>query len=167
MLTGIIQDLFAYTRWANTRVLDAAAALSPEQLTRDMGSSFPSIHATLVHMLSAEWIWLSRWQGISPPGPPPEWRLETVADLHERWTAIEDEREAFLLGLDDATLGRTVEYRTMRGDPSEGLLYELLLHAVNHSTYHRGQVVTMLRQVGAPGVSTDLVLYHRERAKAV
>lgn len=165
MLTDIIRDLYDYTRWANARVLDAASALPQQDFTRDLGSSFPSIRDTLVHMLGAEWIWLTRWKGASPPGLPEDWALETVTDVRARWAAVEAERDAFLGTLDDAGLARIIDYRTLRGDALSGPLQELLLHAVNHSTYHRGQVVTLLRQVGAPGVSTDLVLYHRLRGR--
>lgn len=165
-MIDLVRDLYGYTDWANARVLDAAAGLPQDAFTRDLGSSFPSVHATLVHMLGAEWIWLMRWQGESPPGMPADWTVATVADLRERWDAVAAERRAFLTPLDDAALRRVLDYRNMRGDPFRAPLYEILLHAVNHATYHRGQIVTMLRQLGAPGVTTDLVVYQRERARS-
>lgn len=166
MTPDIIRDLYAYTDWANARVLDAVAGLPQEAFTRDLGSSFPSVHATLVHMLGAEWIWLKRWQGESPPGMPAHWPLVTAADVRERWNGVAAERRSFLASLDDARLRAILDYRNMRGDAFRAPLFEILLHAVNHATYHRGQIVTMLRQLGAPGVGTDLVVYHRERARS-
>jgi len=58
--------LLDYHYWARDRVLDAVEALTPEQLTRDMGNSFKSVLDTLAHLHSSEWIWLSRWHGESP-----------------------------------------------------------------------------------------------------
>src|SRR5271154_166396 len=56
-----IKFLFEYDRWANNRALQAAAALTAEQFTQDLGGAFPSMRDTLVHILGAEWIWLTFW----------------------------------------------------------------------------------------------------------
>lgn len=60
------RELYAY-RWANQRILSAAAVLSPEELARDVRSSFPSLPATLSHLLSSDWVWRERWNGRYPP----------------------------------------------------------------------------------------------------
>jgi uncharacterized damage-inducible protein DinB len=159
-----IRDLYAYTRWANRRVLDAAARLSPEQLSRDLGSSFPSVRETLAHVLAGEWIWLTRWRGSSPPGLPESWDLSSLEVVRAQWAEVEADQRAFVEGLDEAALDRVVAYRDTRGDPYENPLGQLLRHVVNHSTYHRGQVITMLRQLGAEAVATDYVVYLRQRA---
>jgi uncharacterized damage-inducible protein DinB len=158
-----MRDLYAYNRWANRRVLDVAARLSPEQLSRDLGSSFPSVRETLAHVLAGEWIWLTRWRGSSPPGLPESWDLSSLEVVRAQWAEVEADQRAFVEGLDEAALDRVVAYRDTRGDPYENPLGQLLRHVVNHSTYHRGQVVTMLRQLGAEAVATDLVLFCRER----
>ena len=159
-----IRDLYGYNRWANERVLEATAALDAERFTRDMGSSFPSVRDTLIHVLSSDWVWLERWHGRSPAARPAEWVLETHAQVAERWRAIQDEREAFIETLSPASLETIIDYRTTRGEPYRGPLEQLLRHVVNHSTYHRGQITTMLRQLGATPASTDLVAYHRTLA---
>lgn len=166
MSIDMVRDLYAYTEWANERVLGAAAGLSQEAFTRDLGSSFPSIRDTLAHMLGAEWIWLRRWLGESPATAPAEWVLGTVADIQTLWAGVAAQRREFLGALDAAALTRVIDYRSLRGDPFRAPLIELLLHGVNHTTYHRGQVITMLRQSGAEGVNTDLVTYHRHLARA-
>jgi uncharacterized damage-inducible protein DinB len=159
-----MRDLYAYNRWANRRVLDAAARLSPEQLSRDLGSSFPSVRETLAHVLAAEWVWLTRWRGSSPPGLPESWDLSSLEVVRAQWAEVEADQRAFVEGLDEAALDRVVAYRDTRGTPYENPLGQLLRHVVNHSTYHRGQVITMLRQLGAEAVATDYVVYLRERA---
>ncbi|HEU5210142.1 MAG TPA: DinB family protein [Longimicrobiales bacterium] len=158
-----LKRLFTYTDWANGAILDATAALQHEQLTRDLHSSFPSVRDTLVHIAESDWIWLRRWTVESPAGPP-DWRVETHADVRQRWEDVMRERQAFLAPLDDAAMQRTVEYRRLDGSEHRSALWELLLHVVNHSTYHRGQVTTMLRQLGAPTVATDMTRWYREHA---
>lgn len=158
------RDLYAYNRWANRRILDTAARLSPEELSRDLGSSFPSVLETLAHVLAAEWIWLVRWRGSSPPGLPESWDLSSLEAVRARWADVEADQRAFVEGLDGAALDRVVAYRDTRGNPYQNPLGQLLRHVVHHSTYHRGQVITLLRQLGADAVATDYVVYLRERA---
>lgn len=157
-----IRELYEYNRWANGRVLDATSRLSTEEFTRDLRNSFASVRDTLVHILGAEWIWLSRWRGVSPRGAPEDWADSTHDQLRARWREVEADQAAFLASLTEDALDRIVSYTNTRGRPFANPLAALLLHAVNHSTYHRGQVTTMSRQLGAQPASTDLVLFYRE-----
>lgn len=159
-----LRDLYAYNRWANDRLLDATARLSAEDLARPIVSSFPSVLGTLVHVAESDWVWLRRWQGESPTGPP-AWDRATHGAVRTAWEAVQDERDAYLAGLDDAALLRTVDYRRIDGEPNRNPLWQLLRHVVNHSTYHRGQLTMMLRQLGAATVSTDLTAYYRTLAR--
>lgn len=160
---GEIRDLYAYHRWANGRVLDAVLALDAEAYGRGLVSSFPSIRETVVHALSAEWVWLRRWKGRSPTAMPVGWAEMPVDELAAAWSVVEAEQGHFVAGLGSEDLDRVVEYRDMRGDAFAQPLWQLLRHVVNHATYHRGQIVTLLRQVGAEPPSTDMVLFHRTR----
>jgi uncharacterized damage-inducible protein DinB len=161
-----IRELFAYNRWANRRMLDAVARLSDEQFRREIPSSFPSVEKTLGHMLGSEWVWLQRWHGNSPMALPADWDLSRLDAIRARWRAVEEERDAFLQSLDDGDLQRTVAARTFAGVRYETPLWQMLRHVVNHATYHRGQVTTMLRQLGATPPATDLILYYRESQAA-
>jgi uncharacterized damage-inducible protein DinB len=157
------RDLFGYHRWANGRVLDATAALPAEQFDRDLGNSFGSIRGTLVHMLGADWVWLSRWTGTSPKAFP-DWDVSTHALLRERWREIEGKQKEYLDGLGEADVDRVITYTLFAGTTGSNPLGELMRHVVNHSTYHRGQVVTMLRQLkAADPPHTDLIVYYRGR----
>lgn len=162
-----MKELYAYDRWANARILGACAPVPGSELSRDLSGSFPSVLATLSHILAANWIWLERWHGRSPAGVPASWGLTDLPKLRERWGEVERGQARFVDDLEPADLERTVDYRNSAGIAFAAPLAQLMRHVVNHSTYHRGQVVTMLRQLGAEAVSTDLVLYHRERAAAV
>jgi uncharacterized damage-inducible protein DinB len=159
-----IRLLYDYDGWANRRILDACAALAPEQFTRDMGSSFRSVRDTLAHILGAQWIWLERFQGRSPGALPKADQFPDLTALRARWDEVQRDLLAYVGGLSAGELDGTFEYRTSRGDVFRNVLWQTLQHLVNHGSYHRGQVTTMLRQLGAAPVSTDLIGFYRERA---
>jgi uncharacterized damage-inducible protein DinB len=157
-----VRELFAYSRWANERVFSVAERLTPADLSASVASSFPSVRSTLRHIVLAEWVWLRRWRGEHPTSEP-SWATEgDLADLRGQLAAVESERAQYLAALADEDLGRVVEYKTMSGQTQADPLGSLIRHVVNHSTYHRGQVATQLRQLGQSPPSTDLVLWLRE-----
>jgi uncharacterized damage-inducible protein DinB len=159
-----VRSLYAFNRWANRRFLGVLETLDEERLARPIESSFPSLVGTFAHMVAAEWVWLRRWLGENPTAFPGWLVAPRLDDLAARLAEVEAERAAFLAGLGDADLQARVSYRTLAGDPFANRLLDLLLHVVNHASYHRGQLTTMLRQVGATPPATDYVLFDRERA---
>lgn len=155
-----VRRLFDYTEWANTRMTAELLAFSEEQLDRNIPSSLPTIRETLAHIFSAEWIWLRRWKGESPTVAPP-WD-GGIASLVAEYGYLRSERAELLRSLTDEDLGRAISYRTIKGDPFTQPLGELFLHVVNHSTYHRGQLTTMIRQAGGTPPGTDYIVFVRE-----
>jgi uncharacterized damage-inducible protein DinB len=150
-------ELFDYNAWANRTIFDAVAQLPAEQYFRDLKSSYGGIHGTLAHIVWAEQLWLHRWLGKPNPAVPQETDLKSV------WEAVEAERTSFLT---DFTEHRLEETRLVK--PSSGGEYvhtyrQMFRHFINHSSYHRGQIVTFLRQLGHKPPSTDLILYYRRR----
>ena len=161
---AFLTELYAYNRWANGKTLDAASPLSEEERKRPMGNSFSSLHDTLVHILGAEWIWLERWLGRSPRSLPTPDEIAPWEALCSRWKRVEEDQQRFLTQLTNPDLVRPVSYVNLRGQTWTYPLWQLLTHVVNHSTYHRGQATTLLRQMGAKAVSTDFLLYYDEKA---
>lgn len=159
--------LYDYNAWANRRALDAAGALTKEQFTKPMGSSFGSVRDTLAHVCGAEWIWLERFQGRSPASLPNTGEFEDVASLREKWSEQEARLLAFVGKLTQEDLDRVMEYKTLKFGVYRNPLWQSMQHLVNHGTYHRGQVTTLLRQLGAQAILTDLMHFYRERATAV
>ncbi len=159
-----IRELYEYTRWANQRTLSAAAKLDPEKFTRAMGNSFASVRDTLSHILSGEWIWLERWQGRFPADLLNPTDFPTVQSLETRWKAIDQDREQFMMGLTPQRLNQDLAYLNRAGLRFSYPLWQQMIHVVNHSTYHRGQVTTMLRQLGAEPAVTDFLVYYDEKA---
>ena len=162
---ALMEKQFEYDRWANARMLGVVAGLSPEAFLKDLGSSFGSIRNTLAHILSAEWAWLERWNGTSPKQMLDPAGFPDVAALRARWAQVEQEQQAFLGALSQERLEADIDYFNLQGEPVTLPLWQLMLHMINHSSYHRGQVTTMLRQVGAKPVSTDLVGFYRGQKK--
>ena len=161
-----IRELYGYNRWANARSLEAAAAVSTEDFTREVGGSFASLRGTLAHMYGAEWIWLQRWKGISPRQLPFSLEFPDVASIRSRWQAVENERQVFLDALEPARLAEVLSYVNLQGQTFAYPLRRMLQHVVNHGTYHRGQITTLLRQLGAAPLATDLLLYDDGKTKA-
>lgn len=155
--------LLEYTIWANHRVMRASATLSVEEFKRDLGSSHGGVLGTLTHMMGAEWIWLERWKGVSHTRGIDEGEFPDIVALRDRWTLIEEHRDFWFQSLKESALAETITYRNLAGQEYQGALWQLVQHMVNHSTYHRGQVVTLLRILGAKTVSTDLVVWDRDR----
>jgi uncharacterized damage-inducible protein DinB len=156
--------LVDYHYWARDRVLDAAAELAPDQFTRDMGSSFRSVRDTLAHFYSAEWAWCERWNGQSPKAHVSPESFPDVETLRVTWRELESSVRAVLERMGERDLGRVIEYTMFNGDARASVFWQMLQHVVNHASYHRGQVTTMLRQLGAaPPESMDLITFYRIR----
>ncbi len=158
--------LFKYNAWADRRVLEAASALTQEQFTKQMGSSFSSVRDTLVHIYGVEWLWLERFQGRSPSAIPDDPAFADIANLKASWGAFEPKLLNFVRGLTKEGLDAVMEYKTMKYGVYSNPLWQSMLHLVNHGTYHRGQITTMLRQLGAQPILTDLMHFYREQAAA-
>ncbi len=162
-----LQLLYEYDRWANNRVLQAASALSIEEFTRDLGGSFRSVRDTLVHIIAAEWAWLTIWNEPSPSSAfvthdlwtrlhaifPPN-AFPDVAAVQLRWAEVEREQVEFVNRVTNESLERMVPVRS-----TQISLAHLMQHLANHSTYHRGQVSLMMRQLAAEPVATDFALF--------
>lgn len=158
-----IRELYVYNRWADQRSLTAAAKLDKATFVRPMGNSFSSVRDTLAHILSAEWIWLERWNGISPSAMLDASSFPTAESLKARWQTVAEDYHQFLHSLTVARLQENLAYINRAGERYAYPLWQQMVHVVNHSTYHRGQVTTLLRQLGAQPVDTDFLAYYDER----
>lgn len=152
---SLLGDLYDYNYWARDRQLEACAALTDEQFVRPMGNSFPSVRDTLAHLVGAEWVWLERWHGRSPRALPPGSDFTTLGAIEKRWREVERDVRAYLATLTEQALLRPLEYVNLKGEPFTYPLWQTLVHVVNHQTYHRGQITTLLRQLGTVAVPID------------
>ena len=152
-----VQQLFRHNEWANSRILDVAGELTPEQFRRTVGGSYPSVQATLSHIMWAEWMWFERWSGGAPkPTLVPE-DFPSVRDLRDRWRDITRSLNGFIGGLTAERLQQVVQYVNFRGEVWKYPLWRQLYHLLCHSSYHRGQVTNMVRQMGIQPCTTDFL----------
>jgi uncharacterized damage-inducible protein DinB len=159
-----LKTLVDYHYWARDRMFEALEPLTSEQFNRDLGSSFKSLRETVVHIYAAEWAWQSRWDGHSPAGLVTGEPLDDLGAIRRAWTSHEAKVRAFVDGLGAAGVARVFEYKLLSQQPGSSPFWQMLQHVVNHASYHRGQVTTMLRQVGAaPAKSMDMIAFYRTR----
>jgi len=166
--------LFEYDRWANDRTLQAASALTGEQFRHDLGGAFASVRDTLVHILGAEWIWLYFWTAYRDDPTPGAAILADArasrntqfnptlfpghADVAAKWAELRSQQLAFLYSLTDSQVAMMVPHRNTHVP-----LAQQMQHLANHSTYHRGQVALMMRQLHAEPIATDFHIFIAER----
>ena len=158
MTIAEILDLYEYNRWAHERCLDATADLSDDQYSEKLVGSFPSLRGTLEHLLATEVVWLSRWEGHSLGDAPDYGGCKDVTSLRSLWNSFWHRQRSFLEALNEEDLLQLVAIRTRSGIETVQPLGDTLVHVVNHSTYHRGQIATQIRQLGATPPSTDYFL---------
>src|SRR3954464_10454594 len=151
-----------YHRWANQRIIEATRSLSTEQLHKDHGTSFKSIFGTLVHIYQADSAWFGRIHGnpdsqttTYPPKPD-------LAGLAADWFALLDLSLEWSAKLNEAEWNKIISYKDSKGNSHQTLLLPIILHLVNHGSYHRGQVSSLLRQSGITPPSTDLIAFYRQ-----
>ncbi|SDI08336.1 DinB family protein [Desulfosporosinus hippei] len=155
-----IIELYGYNAWANKTLMSVVKNLETEEFIRNLSSSFKSIRDTMVHILGAEELWLSRWIGeqgrtlLNPVDYP------NYLAMAERWGDFSSQIDSFLMSLTETELLEEISYKNLEGVAYTLELWKQMLHVTNHSSFHRGQVVTMLRQVNKQPPSLDMIYYY-------
>ena len=150
----MLVEQLRYSAWATKRVLESTASVPPEEYRRDL-------YSILSHIYQADSIWFDRLVGRPTSNLAAYEAPVEHSALADRWMAVHDRYIAWAQSLD---ADRVVAYRNIKGEAFESPVWQIVLHVVNHATYHRGQVTTMLRQLGRTPVSTDLIAYYRSEA---
>lgn len=162
MNTHDIQLLYRYNSWANTRILDAASKVSAEQFLAPANYPHGGLRDTLTHTLFAEWLWRKRWEGESPTRFMKPEEFPTFESLHSRWLEEEKVLNDFVASLTDEKLNTIFQYKTTAGEPRENILWQVMVHVVNHGTQHRSEAAAMLTDLGHSPGDMDMILYLRE-----
>lgn len=158
-LVQTVRGLLGYTIWADRTVLDALKRVGAEDLTRETGTSFGSLLGTMAHILGSEQLWLSRFLGVPLSQLPGVEDFQTLDALLASYEDFWPQLEFFLASLLADQLDQEFVWTNSRGETHSAPFRQVLLHFVNHATYHRGQVVSLLRQLGHEPPHTDLVYY--------
>jgi len=162
-LTEHFQLLARYNRVANDAVLDGCAQVAPEVLSKPSTAPFWTIMGLLEHVLAADEVWLTRFQGVGaqlPPGPPPQ---RALAEFRAARAALDLKVEDFIAGLSEEDLDATFTTTNSLGEKMTAPLSRFIAHLFNHQTHHRGQVQLLLRDASVTGLALDL---HRLMARS-
>ena len=159
-----VRTLLEYHYWARDIMLDAVTMVSSEQFTQPVESSFRSLRDTVAHLYGAELTWYRRWIGESPSAQIAYDQFPDVSSIRMAWNDLEGNVRALVDSLDEEGVSRTVEYTLFSGAAGATPFWQMLAHVVNHGSYHRGQVTTLVRQLGAPPPkATDMIAFFRAR----
>lgn len=157
-----IRMLFDYHYWANERILQSASHVSPDVFdTAQLG--YCKLHETLVHTMSAEWNWRSRWQGVSQKAMLDPNDFPTFDAVRERWDEEQRQMKAFLSTLCDDDLDRAVTYTTTNGKQYTNTLWHMMVHVINHGTQHRSELAMLLTELGHSPGDIDVIMFVREQ----
>lgn len=155
-------QLAEYNIWANKIVHSWLENITEEQWEQPIVSSFNSIYETALHVAGAEKIWLDRLNNLINPVPLVKVFKGTKKELLEEWTKASQDLRTFIENFDEARMNADLKFKRLNGDEYVQPYYQLFAHVFNHSSYHRGQLVTMLRQAGYTDInSTDMINFFR------
>lgn len=163
-LETLLKDYVTYNLWANTQVTTWLKSKPPELMTREVPSSFPSLQGTLLHIWSAEDVWLKRLQGENPDRFISAIFNGTTADVFEGLLRNSLAFREFVTQQDAVFFEGKTHYVHYTGTPYEQSNAQIIQHCSQHSTYHRGQIVTIARNLELTDPpKTDYIEYVRLR----
>lgn len=164
MLKNQVEKYARYNVWANKRVIDFLLAAGSEALSKEQPSSFSSLQKTAYHIYDAEHVWLKRMK-YEPWTWPPSAGFTTISfeAFCSEWNVIFNELLIYVQSLSEKELHNFCSYKNSKGEVFNTPYADCIMHCINHSTYHRGQIITMLRGAGFTNVaSTDYITFTRE-----
>jgi uncharacterized damage-inducible protein DinB len=144
----LLKQLAAYNVWATQKVADAALALPEEKQLAEVPSSFKSIHTTFLHMWDAESIWWQRMKLHERFVKPSDNFNGTTRDAINGLMSQSRLWEEWVRNVSDFALDHVFQYRNNKKELFKMPIYQMLTHVFNHGTYHRGQLINMMRQLG-------------------
>ena len=151
--------LYKYNQWANAKILNAAANVTPEQYLAPASFPHGGLRGTLVHALFAEWVWRNRWAGTSPARRFKPEEFPTFESLHTRWLEEEKQLMEFVECVTDEQLNNTFNYNNMSGKPFTKTLWQAMAHVVNHGTQHRSEAAAILTDFGHSPGDIDFIYF--------
>lgn len=163
MTKEYFKELATFNAWANSIACGWIEQINDAQWKQEVVSSFNSIQETVLHIISSENAWLQRFQGKEKVDRLQVSFTGTKDDHIALWKNTSAALKLFVFVFDESRLNEAVNFKKQNGDPYSMPYYQLFAHVANHGTYHRGQLVTLLRQVGFTNVrSTDIVSFYRK-----
>jgi uncharacterized damage-inducible protein DinB len=162
----LLQQYAAYHTWANQKLAEVILALPEELHQKEVASSFPSLHLTLLHMWNAESTWWQRLKLFENVNPPANYFKGDTREVIQHLLQQNKMWEDWVNNSSEMSLEHVFKYHNTKREPFKQPTYQMLLHVFNHGMYHRGQLVTMLRQLGQTKIpQTDFIVWSRNHVK--
>jgi uncharacterized damage-inducible protein DinB len=160
----ILQQLAAYHIWANGLLMETLKKLPEELHQKEIPSSFNSLQKTVVHIWNAESIWWQRMKLQERIVEPKDNFNGNMEDAISGLMHQDKQWNEWVTNAQEHHLDHVFQYQNFRGEQFKQPLYQMLLHLFNHATYHRGQLVNMLRQLGIEKIpQTDFIVWSRKK----
>lgn len=159
----LLHQFVSYNQWANARICEMLSLADDSQLNKELKSSYPTLIRTLLHIADAETLWLLRLQGQSLSFAPNKNFAGTFNDARNISSKASEDFLHFVKAQPEDFFEKNTTYQRISGEPFTNLNSDIILHCMNHSSYHRGQVITMLREVGVTNLKpTDYIIFRRD-----
>jgi uncharacterized damage-inducible protein DinB len=160
----VLINLTRYNVWANKRIIQLLNEVQTDVLNELVPSSFPTIRKTIYHIWDAQVIWLQRMQGISLSVWPSNEYGDDFAGYDLYFIQQSEDFRNFVEQKPESFFTSVCFYKTINGKEYQSLNWEIIMHCMNHSTYHRGQMITMLHELGITNLpATDFIFYLRDK----
>jgi len=157
-LKDYLIELYEYNYWANKRYLAVADTLTEEQLFRQQGHSWDSVHALFVHMMSSERMWPQRWRG--EPGAILNAKdFPSIATIREYWVDVKQNMRGFIAEQTEQSLQNKITYTNPKGETFTLPLWQMVVQPPNHNTHHRGELAAMFALMNIPHPEDEIVQY--------
>jgi uncharacterized damage-inducible protein DinB len=160
----LLKQYATYNIWASQKIIDVILSLSGEKQIAEVPSSFNSLYKTVLHMLDAESIWWQRMKMEERISVPSENFKGTMRELATTLSQQSKQWEEWVTGTPESSLDHVFHYYNKKKEHFKMPIYQMLHHVFNHGTYHRGQLINMLRQLGVDKLpSTDFIVWSRKK----
>ncbi len=160
----LLQQYAAYNVWANKRITERIAQLPEEIIYKETLSSFPSLYKTVVHLMDVESLWWQRLKLIEHPTWPGKTFEGNFEQLMQELISLSKQWHEWISNTNEINFSHVFAYYNSKKEYFKQPVYEMLLHVFNHQTFHRGQLVTMMRQNRIEKIpATDFIVYSRKK----
>lgn len=158
----LLSHYAAYNLWANKAMTEAILEMDEQLHQQIVKSSFPNLYATVLHMWDAESAWWQRMEGHTKIMIPSRQFNPTMKEAINGLLQQSTDWKQWADQCTEEELKREFDYKNIKGQPFRSAVWQVVQHLFNHGTYHRGQLVTMMRELGATEIpQTDFIHYMR------
>ena len=159
----LLQQYAAYNLWANKKIIETANLLSEEQINTEIVSSFPSVYKTFLHLMEVENAWWERLKLVEHPTPS-GWFTGDFTELSKKLLELSRQWQEWIESANEVNITHVFAYQNSKKEHFKQPVYEMLLHLFNHQTLHRGQLITIFRQLGLDKIPpTDFIVFSRKK----